>query len=61
MKMLKVNSIDNEKIYVNPNHIIFLRKGSYEGTKIIVEGITVINSVDPLEVVLLDLERLDYD
>lgn len=61
MKMLKVKSIDNEEIYVNPNHIIFLRKGSYEGTKIIVEGITVINSVDPLEVVLLDLERLDYD
>ena len=61
MKMLKVKSIDNEEIYVNPNHIIFLRKGSYESTKIIVEGITVINSVDPLEVVLLDLERLDYD
>ena len=61
MKMLKVKSIDNEEIYVNPNHIIFLRKGSYKGTKIIVEGMTVINSVDPLKVVLLDLERLNYD
>ena len=61
MKMLKVKSIDNEEIYVNPNHIVFLRKGSYKGTKIIVEGMTVINSVDPLEVVLLDLERLNYD
>ena len=61
MKMLEVKVTDNEKIYVNPNHIIFLRKGSYKGTKIIVEGMTVINSVDPLEVVLLDLERLNYD
>ena len=59
--MLEVKVTDNEKIYVNPNHIIFLRKGSYKGTKIIVEGMTVINSVDPLEVVLLDLERLNYD
>ena len=61
MKMLEVKVTDNEKIYVNPNHIVFLRKGSYKGTKIIVEGMTVINSVDPLEVVLLDLERLNYD
>lgn len=61
MKMLKVRSIDNEEIYVNPNHIVFLRKGSYNGTKVIVEGMTVINSVDPFEVVLSDLERLDYD
>ena len=61
MKMLKVKSIDNEEIYVSPNHIIFLRKGSYNGTKIVIEGMTVINSVDPLEVVLLDLERLNYD
>lgn len=62
MKMLRVKAIENEEIYVNPNHIIFLmRKGSYKGTKIIVEGMTVINSVDPLEVVLSDLERLNYD
>lgn len=61
MKMLRVNTIDAEEIYVNPNHIIFLRKGSYNGTKVIIEGMTVINSVDPLEVVLSDLERLDYD
>lgn len=61
MKMLRVKSIDNEEIYVNPNHIIFLRKGSFKGTKIIVEGLTVINSVDPLAVVLSDLERLDYE
>lgn len=33
----------------------------YDGTKIIIEGMTVINSVDPLAVVLLDLERFDYD
>lgn len=62
MKMLKVNTIEAEEIYVNPNHIVFLRrKETYNGTKIIIEDMTVINSVDPLEVVLLDLERLDYD
>ena len=61
MKMLRVKTIDNEEIYVNPNHIIFLRKGSYDGTKIVIEGLTVINSVDLLEVVLSDLERLNYD
>lgn len=61
MKMLKVKSVDSEEIYVNPNHIIFLRKGSCNGTKVIIEGMNVINSVDPLEVVLLDLERLNYD
>lgn len=61
MKMLRVKVIDNEEIYVNPNHIAFLRKGMYNGTKIIIEGMTVINSVDPLEVVLLDLERLNHD
>ena len=61
MKMLKVKSIDNEEIYVNPNHIIFLRKGMYDGTKVTIEGMTVINSVDPLEDVLSDLERLNYD
>ena len=61
MKMLRVKAIDNEEIYVNPNHIIFLRKGSYNGTKIVIEGMNVINSIDLLEVVLLDLERLSYD
>ena len=62
MKMLRVNTIDAEEIYVNPNHTVFLRrKETYNGTKIIIEGMTVINSVDPLEVILLDLERLDYD
>lgn len=61
MKMLKVKSIDNEEIYVNPNHIVFLRKGSCNGTKIVIDGMTVINSVDPLPVVLLDLERINYD
>nr|DAP90300.1 MAG TPA: Flagellar and Swarming motility protein [Herelleviridae sp.] len=60
MKMLRVKVIDNEEIYVNPSHIVFLRKGMYNGTKVILEGTTVINSVDPLAVVLLDLERLDY-
>ena len=61
MKMLRVNVIDNEEMYVNPNYIIFLREGGYNSTKIIIDGMNVINSVDPLEVVLLDLERLDYD
>ena len=59
MKILKVKSIDSEEIYVNPSHIIFLRKGSCNGTKIIINGLNVINSVDPLAVVLLDLERLE--
>ena len=61
MKMLKVKVTDNEEIYVNPNHIVLLRKGMYDGTKVIIEGMNVINSVDPLKVVLLDLERLNYD
>ena len=61
MKMLKVKSVDGEELYVNPNHIIFLRVGSYDSTKIIIDGMNVINSGDPLEVVLLDLESLDYD
>ena len=61
MKMLKVNVTDNEEIYVNPHHIVFLGKGMYDGTRVTIEGMTVINSVDPLEVVLSDLERLDYD
>lgn len=61
MKMLRVKAIENEEIYVNPNHIIFLRKRSDNGTKIVIEGMNVINSVDPLEVVLLDLERLDHE
>lgn len=61
MKMLRVKVIDNEEIYVNPNHIIFLKKRSDNGTKIVIEGMNVINSVDPLAVVLLDLERLNYD
>ena len=61
MKMLRVKVIDNEEIYVNPNHIIFLRKKSDNGTKIFIEGMNFINSVDPLAVVLLDLERLNYD
>ena len=61
MKMLEVKVTDNEKIYVNPHHIVFLRKGMYDGTKVIIEDMTVINSVDPLEVVLSDLERLNYD
>ena len=61
MKMLRVKSIDNEEIYVNPNHIVFLRKGMHDGTKIVIEGMTVIHSVDSIAVVLLDLERLNYD
>ena len=61
MKMLEIKSIDNEEIYVNPHHIVFLRKGMHDGTKIVIEGMTVIHSVDPLEVVLSDLERLNYD
>ena len=61
MKMLKVKSVDSEEIYVNPNHIIFLRKGSCNGTKVIIEGPNVINSIAPIASVLLDLERLDYD
>ena len=61
MKMLEIKSIDNEGIYINPHHIVFLRKGMYDGTKVTIEGMTVINSVDPLEVVLSDLERLNYD
>ena len=61
MKMLKVKSIDNEEIYVNPNHIVFLREGMYNGTKVIIEGMNVINSVDSIAAVLLDLERLNYD
>ena len=61
MKMLRVKVIDNEEIYVNPNHIIFLKKRSDNGTKIVIEGMNVINSVDSLEVVLLDLERFNYD
>ena len=59
--MLRVKVIDGEEIYVNPHHIVFLRKGMDNGTKIIIEGTTVINSVDSLAVVLLDLERLNYD
>ena len=61
MKTLRVKVIDNEEIYVNPNHIIFLKKRSDNGTKIVIEGMNVINSVDSLEVVLLDLERFNYD
>ena len=61
MKMLEVKVTDNEEIYVNPRHIVFWKKGMYDGTKVIIEGMTVINLVDPLEVVLLDLERLNYD
>lgn len=61
MKMLRVKAIENEEIYVNPNHIIFLRKRSDNGTKIVIEGMNVINSIDSLAVVLLDLERLNYD
>lgn len=61
MKMLKVNAVDGEEIYVNPNHIIFLRKRSDNGTRIVIESLNVINSIDPLAVVLSDLERLNYD
>ena len=61
MKMLKVNAFDGEEIYVNPNHIIFLRKRSDNGTRIVIESLNVINSIDPLAVVLSDLERLNYD
>ena len=61
MKMLRVKAIDNEEIYVNPNHIVFLREEMCNGTKVIIEGMNVINSVDPIAVVLLDLERLNYD
>ena len=61
MKMLRVKVIDNEEIYVNPHNIIFLKKRSDNGTKIVIEGMNVINSIDPLAVVLLDLERLNYD
>ena len=59
--MLKVKSIDNEEIYVNPHHIVFLREGMCNGTEVIIEGMNFINSVDPIAVVLLDLERLNYD
>ena len=59
--MLKIKSIHNEEIYISTHHIVFLRKGMYDGTKVTIEGMTVINSVDPLEVVLSDLERLNYD
>lgn len=61
MKMLRVKTIDNEEMYVNPNHIVFLREGMYNGTKIIIEGMNVINSVDQIAVVLSDLGRLNYD
>ena len=61
MKMLKVKSVDGEELYVNPNHIIFLRVGSYDSTKIIIDGMNVINSIEPIASVLLDLERIDYD
>lgn len=61
MKTLKVNVVDGEEIYVNPNHIIFLKKRSDNGTKIVIEGMNVINSIDPLASILLDLERLNYD
>ena len=61
MKMLKVNAVDGEEIYVNPNHIIFLRKRSDNGTRIVIESLNVINSIDSLAVVLSDLERLNYD
>lgn len=61
MKMLRVKTIDNEEMYVNPNHIVFLREGMYNGTKVIIEGMNVINSVDPIAVVLSNLERLNYD
>ena len=61
MKMLKVKSVDSEELYVNPNHIIFLMVGSYDGTKIIIDGMNVIDSIEPIASVLLDLERLDYD
>lgn len=61
MKMLRVKTIDNEEMYVNPNHIVFLRVGMYNGTKVVIEGMNVINSVDPIAVVLSDLERLNYD
>ena len=61
MKMLRVKTIDNGEIYVNPNHIVFLREGMYNGTKVIIEGMNVINSVDSIASVLLDLEGLNYD
>lgn len=61
MKMLRVKVIDNEEMYVNPNHIVFLREGMCNGTKVVIEGMNVINSVDPIAVVLSDLERLNYD
>ena len=61
MKMLKVKSVDGEELYVNLNHIIFLRVGSYASTKIIIDGMNVIKSIEPIASVLLDLERFDYD
>lgn len=46
MKMLRVKTIDNEEMYVNPNHIVLLRVGMCNGTKVVIEGMNVINSVD---------------
>lgn len=59
--MLKVKVIDNEEMYVNPNHIAVLKEGMFNGTKVILKDMNVINLVDPIAVVLSDLERLNYD
>lgn len=61
MKTLKVKTVNDEELYINPNHIIFLRAGNCGGTKIVIDGMNVINSIEPLTSVLLDLERLNYD
>lgn len=61
MKTLRVKTVNDEELYINPNHIIFLRAGSRDNTKIVIDGMNVINSIEPLTSVLLDLERLNYD
>lgn len=57
MKMLRVKSIDSEEIYVNPNHIIFLRKGNCNGTKIAIDGMNVINSIEPIASVFIGFRK----
>lgn len=61
MKTLRVKTVNDEELYINPHHIIFLRAGSRDNTKIVIDGMNVINSIEPLTSVLLDLERLNYD